>query len=114
MRRTVRIPAVHKRPSFDAEAITTVRIPNLQDWAGHGLPLRHQQFQAAVSGLQNGKQRYRPLFNGHLHGQTTPNFSVMHLKWPHLGLALCDLDMAGPVTPHKDYIIIPNPSHNIP
>ena len=39
MRRAVRVPIIHKSPRTGAEAITAVRVANLQDRAGHRFAL---------------------------------------------------------------------------
>ena len=94
MRRAVAVPVVDKLARPEAETIAAVGVADFHDRAGHGFPLGHQQFQPAIRGFHHREQRHRPVFDGHLHGESPADFAVIDLQRPHLGFALGDGDVA--------------------
>src|SRR5437016_546692 len=106
MRWAFGVPGIHECSRSHRKTVAAVGVTNLENRAGLGNGVGDQQFKFSVSRLNNCKQCYGTMLNGHLNGEPAAHLAVIHTQRANLGLALGNRDVAWSVVAHEDHIVV--------
>src|SRR4029077_10609504 len=88
------------------EAYARVGVPDPEGWAWNRLALGRDQLEPSVSSLRKTEDRHRSKAHLELYGEPCARLAVVKLESTQHRPAVGDGDMAWPIVPHQDELLV--------
>src|SRR5450631_3225876 len=96
------VPGIDEAARANWEAVATVGVANLKDFAGYALALGYDELEARLAVFDHRQQRDGAVFDAHFDGEASAHLAVVDLERADLCFSLGDGDVAGTVVAHED------------